>query len=96
MTTSSIILIIIAIVVIYLFIKFIVSPLVKIIFGIVIILAIIYILQNFLNIDLSQFLGPLSPYLDLNKLNSSINGIINLITPFINFFVNQSKSIIPK
>jgi len=80
---SSIITIIIAIVVVYLFIKFVVNPLFKIIFGIAIILGIIYVLQNYLHIDLNKFLGPLSPYVDLNKLNSVINGIISFVTSLI-------------
>lgn len=80
---SSIITIIIAIVVVYLFIKFVVNPLFKIIFGVAIILAIVYVLQNYFNIDLNKFLGPLSPYIDLNKLNGAVNGIIKLITAFI-------------
>jgi len=80
---SSIITIIIAIVVVYLLIKFIVNPLFKILFGIVTILAIIYVLQNYLHMDLNKFLGPLSPYLDLNKINSVTNSIVSLITSFI-------------
>ena len=80
---SSIITIIIAIVVVYLLIKFIVNPLFKILFGIVTILAIIYVLQNYLHMDLNKFLGPLSPYLDLNKINSVYNSIVSLITSFI-------------
>ena len=80
---SSIITIIIAIVVVYLLIKFIVNPLFKIIFGTAIVLAVIYVSQNYLNIDLNKYLGPLSPYLDLNKINSVTKSIVNLITSFI-------------
>lgn len=93
MDINSIIAIAVLIVVIYLFIKFIVSPIVKAILGIVIFLALIYFLKRFFNFDLD---GVLSPFgIHLNWIFGPIEYYINLAENFINFiwhnFINAAK-----
>jgi hypothetical protein len=90
MDLNSIIVIVIAIVVIYLFFKFIVSPVFKAIMSALTFLVLIYILHRFFNFDLNQVLGPLGKYIDLNKLDINFNWILEQIN---NFWQNISKSI---
>ena len=97
MDLNSIIAIVIAVVVIYLFIKFIVSPIFKAIFGIITFIILIYILQRFFNFDLSQILGPFAKYVNLKSFSwifSPINGYIDQAKNFLyDIFENIKKSI---
>jgi len=84
MNLMSLLPIVIGVVVIYFFVKLIVSPLVKIIAGIIIFLVVIFVLQNFFNVNFNQMLGPFGKYLDFNAWNINLNGVINLISHYIN------------
>ncbi len=84
MTLISLLPIVIIIVVIYFFVKLIVSPLIRIITGIIIFLIIIFVLQNFFNIDFTKIFGPLGKYLNFETWNIDLNGIINLIGKYVN------------
>lgn len=67
MDINSLIALAIAIAAIYLFVKFVVSPLFKAILGIIAFVAAFYVLQRFFNIDFGSIFAPLGTYL-LNKL----------------------------
>lgn len=84
MSPISLLSIAIIIVVIYFFVKFIVNPLIRVIAGIIIFLVIIFVLQNFFNVNVNQILGPFGKYLDFNTWNINLNGVINLISRYIN------------
>lgn len=92
MDLTSILVIIAAIVIIYLFVKLILSPLVKTILGIVFFILLIYILQKFSSFDLSRVLGPFAVYFNPSKwginfkwLLDPVNSYANKAVPFINF-----------
>jgi hypothetical protein len=51
--------IIIAVAVIFLFIKFIVSPMLKLVLGIIAFAVLVYLLQKFFNLNLGQIFAPL-------------------------------------
>jgi hypothetical protein len=76
MDLTSIIEIVIAIAVVYLFIRFVASPVIRVILGIITFLVIILILQQFFNFDLDKALIPLGIHLNLNKWVSSFNWIL--------------------
>lgn len=57
--------IIIAVAIIFLFIKFIVSPVLKLILGIVVFAVLIYLLQKFFNLNLGQIFAPLLKILNI-------------------------------
>jgi hypothetical protein len=81
MDFASIIGIIIAVVVIYLFIKFIVSPVLRVAFGVIIFLILIYILQRFFGFNLNQVFGPFGINLDwiLNPTDYFVNQAQNFL-----------------
>ncbi len=85
---TSIIIIIIVIAVICLFIKFIVSPVIRIALGIIIFLIFIYFLQQFFGFDINKILAPFGIFINFNKFASSFNW---LLTP-INHFLDQLKN----
>jgi hypothetical protein len=60
MDFTSLIAIIVAIIAIYIFIRFILSPIIKIILGVVIFLSLIYLLKRFFGLDLNDILTSLS------------------------------------
>jgi hypothetical protein len=82
MDLTSIIIVVIVIAVVYLFIKFIVSPLMKLIAGVLIFVVLIYVLQRFFNLNLNQL--PFGESLNFNKWISSFNWITNLLSGYIN------------
>jgi hypothetical protein len=91
MDTTSFIEIIIVIIVAYFLIKFIVSPLIKVIFGIAIVLIILHLLQRFLGFNIDTFLSQFGINLNLNSwllnfnwLFGSIDNLIDQIKNFIN------------
>lgn len=86
MDTNSIIAAVIGIVATYLFIKLIVSPLIKAILGVIIFVAVIYVLQHFFNIDFSTVLGPFGKYLNLTNWNIDFSGIIRQIENYTKHF----------
>jgi len=75
MDITSLIEIVIAIVVVYFFIKLIVSPVIKAVIGVLTFLVAIYLLQHFLGFDLTKLLGPWGKYLNVNKLGLNLNWI---------------------
>lgn len=93
MDITSLIAIVVAIVIIYLFIKFIVSPLLRVVFGIILILIIIYLLQKFLGFDPNKILTPFGisfSNINLDWLSAPVDYCINQIT---NFFLPVWKNI---
>ncbi|MGD0577160.1 MAG: hypothetical protein ABSA74_03745 [Candidatus Staskawiczbacteria bacterium] len=88
MDLTTIIIIIAVMVVIYLFIRLIVSPLIQIALVIIALLVALYILQRFFNFDLSRVLGPYSGYLDFSK----IEPYINWATGPANYYIDQLKT----
>jgi len=91
MDASSAVTIIVAVVVVYLIFKFIVSPLIKLIAGIVIFLIAIYILQTYFNFSFNQYLGPFSKYIDIDKTIDSASWIINPIIAYVNKAISFLK-----
>lgn len=95
METGSIITIIAVLVIIYLLIKFIISPLIKIITGIVVILIALYILNRFFSFSFNQIIGPFSNYINIDGWIKVVGGFveswINTITKIFSFlnFVNK-------
>jgi len=81
MDFTSLLAIVVAIVVIYFFIKFIVNPALKVVGGIIVFFIIIYILQHYLNFNFNNILGPFG----LNWILSPINYYINQIISFLRF-----------
>ena len=79
MDINSLIALVVAFAAIYFFIKFIVSPLLRIIFGIIIFLAAIYFLQRFFGFNFDQLLAPLHLSWILKPIDFCINQIKNLI-----------------
>jgi len=86
---TTFIAIVFAIFIIYIFIKFIVNPIFKIILGIIIFFVLIYILQKFFGFDIDQILAPFGISLNINRLLSNFNWIFK----FIDYFVNQAKDL---
>jgi len=79
--------IIVAIIAIYLFIKFIVSPILRIVFGIIIFLVLIYILQRFLGFNLNHILAPFGI-----SFSPDWESIFGWLLKPINYFTDQIKS----
>lgn len=99
MDIASIIPIVIIIVAIYILVKFIFSPILKILTGVIILFAVIYILQHFFNIDIQKALGPLAPYFNIEKWVADFfaiakNGLgyIEKIISSIDLFSGASKT----
>ena len=88
MDLTSIIEIAIVIVVIYFFLKFIVSPIIKIIVGIIIFLVLVYLLQRFFGFDLSQVLAPFGISSKLSSWNLNLNWILGPA----NYYIDQMKN----
>jgi len=91
--------IIIVIVVAYLFIRFVVSPILRVIFGIIIFLVFIYLLQRFFGFDIGQILKPFGLSVNLDKLYSSISWILTPISYLIDKaekFFNFISGNVPK
>ena len=100
MDIASLVEIVVAVVVVYFFIKFIVSPILKLIVGIVLLLVLIYLLQRFFGFNIDNILAPFGMSssfknlaLNMNWLLDPINYYINKITFFIDFiWDNFAKS----
>jgi len=79
------------IIIAYLFIRFVAAPIIRLIFGIIIFLLILHLLQR-LGLDLDKILGGWGINLNLNKLLSGFDWILNPIDYYINkglsFFKN--------
>ena len=99
MDINTLILIIVIVVAIYIFIKLIVSPLIKAALGIVIILLAIYILQKYFNFNLHNVFGQYTVYLDMTKWGINMNWLLNPLNYYINKslpFIHSLFSKLPK
>jgi len=86
MDVTQLVTVVVVIAVIYLFVKFIVSPLLRFISGIILFIAIIYILQTFFKFDFSNILGG---WLDINKIKTNLPWLGWLID-YIGFYINKA------
>lgn len=84
---TSLIEIIAAIAVVYFFLKFIVSPVLKIIFGVIVFIILIYILQKFLGFDTDKVLATFGISFNFDRWAVSLNWIL---AP-INYYIGQAK-----
>jgi hypothetical protein len=83
---NSLIIIAVAIAVVYFVIKFIVSPIIKLVAGIIIIAVAFFILQKYFNVDFNQILEPLFQYAGVKKLMeylSPISSFFSKLLPFL-------------
>lgn len=90
MDIISLIEIIIAIGVICLFIRFIVSPVLRVVLSIVGFIVLIYLLQRFFGFNIDQVLSPFGISLNINKLGINLNWIMEPV----NHYIDQIKSFI--
>jgi len=101
MDLTSIIEIAVIVVVIYFFLKFIVSPVIKVIVGIIIFLVLIYLLQRFVGFNIDQILAPFGISfksstwgLNFNWLSNPIGYLTNQAETFFRFmWGNLPKSL---
>lgn len=87
MNPSTLIEIIIAVFVVFIFIKFIVSPILKIILGIIIFIFLIYLLQRFFGIGADKILAPLGI-----SFNPNWGSDFNWLPTTINYCWDQAKN----
>jgi hypothetical protein len=90
MDIISIIGIIVAILVLYVFLRFIVSPIIKAVIGVLIFFVFIYLLQRLFGFNLNQILAPFGISFDISHWGLNLNWIM---TP-INYFVDQFKNLL--
>lgn len=93
MDLTSLIEIVIAIVVIYFFIKLIVSPLFKVVVGVIIFIVAIYLLQKYFGFNIDKILAPFGISLNLNKLGLNLNWLLGPINNYIDQIKNFLNSI---
>jgi len=98
MDTKALIELILVIGSVILFIKFMVSPIIKAILGIISFIVIVYLLQKFLGFDIGEMLSPLGISLDFNNWSQNISWILkpaeyclNQIKNLLNFISNLTK-----
>ena len=87
MDVTSIITIVIGLIVVYLFIKFILSPIIRVVLGIIIFIIALYLLQRF-GFDLDQVLAPFGISLSSSKWGLSINKVLG----FVGYYIDQIKN----
>ena len=87
MDLASIITIVVGAIIIYFVIKFVVSPLIKAIAGIIALLLLIYIIQYFFGFNLDRFFGPLATYLDITKWGINLSWLLNPLNYYLNKFI---------
>jgi len=90
MDIISIIGIIVAILVLYVFLRLIVSPIIKAVIGVLIFFVFIYLLQRLFGFNLNQILAPFGISFDISHWGLNLNWIM---TP-INYFVDQFKNLL--
>lgn len=99
MDTGSIIAIVVAIIVVYFFIKLVVSPFLKAVVGVVVFFATIYLLQRFFGFSLDSLLSPLGIHLNLDNWSSKFNWVLgpaNYYIDQIKIFLNSTWAKFPK
>jgi hypothetical protein len=87
MDIASFIAVAVAVIIIYCFLRFVVSPIIKVVFGVILFLIIIYVLQR-LGFNLDQSLAPLGINLNLNKWLPNLNWIFGPA----NYYIDQAKN----
>ena len=93
MDINQIISLVVIIVAVFLLVKFIVGPAVKLIGGIIIFLIILYISQQYFHLNLNQIFGPLSPYLHTGLWTAPINWLVSTVNWVINGFLILLKNV---
>ena len=88
MDISSLIAIVIAIVAIYFFIKLIVSPIIKAVLGVIIFIAVIYLLQRFFGFNIDQILAPFGISFNLGNWGPGFNWILGPA----NYYIDQIQN----
>jgi hypothetical protein len=88
MDISSLIAIVIAIVAIYFFIKLIVSPIIKAVLGVIIFIAVIYLLQRFFGFNIDQILAPFGISFNLANWGPGFNWILGPANHYIDQIQN--------
>jgi hypothetical protein len=81
---SQIIALVIVVVAIYFIFKFIVSPALKLIFGIFLFILVLALVQYFLHINIQQLFGPYGKYLNLNAWTAAFIWVINWVSQYAN------------
>ena len=81
METTSIISIIIILVLAYILLRFIVSPIIKILVGIVIFIVFIYLVQRFLGFNINQIFAPFG--ISLPEWNWDLGGFLDPLGQYI-------------
>jgi len=91
MDFASIITIIIAVVIIYCFIRFIAFPVVRVILGIIIFLLLLHIAQRFFGFDINNILAPFGISFDLDKWGINLDWLLKPVDYYLdqvkNFFI---------
>ena len=80
---TSIILILVAIALIYLFLRFVISPALRIVLAVIILLILFYALQRIFGFDVGKILAPFGISFDFNKFYSNFSWILTPINNFI-------------
>ena len=98
MDLATIIIIIIGILLIYFFIRFVVSPVIRAILGVIIFIFLIYLLQRYLGFDFNKVLSTFGISFDTNKLGFNfdwLSGPINYFGDKIQSYANFLLKNIP-
>ena len=69
---------------VFLLVKFVISPLVKLIVGIVLLVAILLILRNLFEVSFNQYLGPWAVYANVDLWLSQLQWLFDLIAKYWN------------
>lgn len=99
MDTTLFIEIVFAVLIVWLFIKFIVNPVLKIIFGIIIFLFLAYLLQRLFGFSIDKLLEPFGVSLGIDSWISKIEWIFSPLNSFvekIKSFINYIWANVPK
>lgn len=86
MDFNVIIIAIVLIAAIFLVMKFVINPVLKLISGALILFVILYILKYYFQVNFNELLGPLGRYVDLEGFLSSINQAVRYISSYLEKF----------
>lgn len=89
-TLAPLISLVVLIAVMYIVVRYIVTPIVRIIVGILTIAVLLFVAHYFFKLDINIIFGPLQPYLDnwgidLNTIFSPLNAFVDRFLPFLKF-----------
>jgi len=99
MDTTLLIEIIIAVVIVWLFIKFIASPAIKLILGIIIFLFLLYLLQRLFGLDIDRIFASIGIHTNLDNWATKLGSILAPLNPYIDrvkSFFNYIWANVPK